>query len=46
MSEVKWPAALVRKTFFDYFKERGHTIGTHSQLALPFAPAFTTAARP
>ncbi|POR38986.1 Alanine--tRNA ligase, partial [Tolypocladium paradoxum] len=26
MSEVKWPAALVRKTFFDFFEQRGHTI--------------------
>jgi alanyl-tRNA synthetase len=23
----KWGAALVRKTFLDYFKERGHTFG-------------------
>ena len=27
MAETKWSAALVRKTFFDYFEERGHTIG-------------------
>jgi hypothetical protein len=26
-SELKWPAAKVRQTFFDYFAKRGHTIG-------------------
>lgn len=26
-SELKWPAARVRKTFFEYFEQRGHTIG-------------------
>ncbi|KAF5662305.1 alanyl-tRNA synthetase [Fusarium heterosporum] len=25
-SELKWPAARVRKTFFEYFEQRGHTI--------------------
>lgn len=24
---VQWPAKRVRQTFFDYFEERGHTIG-------------------
>jgi alanyl-tRNA synthetase len=23
----EWPAARVRKTFFDFFAERGHTVG-------------------
>jgi hypothetical protein len=27
MADVKWPAALVRKTFFDYFEQKGHTLG-------------------
>jgi alanyl-tRNA synthetase len=26
MSAPQWPAAKVRQTFFDFFKERGHTI--------------------
>ena len=26
-SELKWPAARVRKTFLEYFEQRGHTIG-------------------
>ncbi|OAA46852.1 alanyl-tRNA synthetase [Metarhizium rileyi] len=26
MSELKWPSALVRKAFFDYMEQRGHTI--------------------
>ncbi|PHH78925.1 hypothetical protein CDD82_2753 [Ophiocordyceps australis] len=26
MADVKWPASLVRKTFFDFFQQRGHTI--------------------
>ncbi|RGP70337.1 alanyl-trna synthetase [Fusarium longipes] len=25
-SELKWPAERVRKTFFEYFEQRGHTI--------------------
>lgn len=28
MYEGKWSAVTVRQTFFDYFAERGHTIGT------------------
>lgn len=28
MYEGKWTALTVRQTFFDYFAERGHTIGT------------------
>jgi alanyl-tRNA synthetase len=27
MAEVKWTGPLVRKTFLDYFAERGHSIG-------------------
>ncbi|KAG5928431.1 hypothetical protein E4U53_002674 [Claviceps sorghi] len=27
MSELKWPSARVRKAFFDYMEQRGHTIG-------------------
>ena len=27
MAQVKWPAAEVRKTFFDFFEEKGHTLG-------------------
>lgn len=27
MADIKWTGHQVRKTFFDYFKERGHTIG-------------------
>jgi hypothetical protein len=26
-TELKWPAERVRKTFFEYFEQRGHTIG-------------------
>ncbi|KAG6008006.1 Alanine--tRNA ligase [Claviceps maximensis] len=26
MSELKWPSARVRKVFFDYMEQRGHTI--------------------
>lgn len=34
MYEGKWTALTVRQTFFDYFAERGHTIGTiHTQLS-------------
>jgi alanyl-tRNA synthetase len=29
MAQAKWPAAEVRKTFFNYFEEKGHTLGTH-----------------
>ena len=28
MAEVKWTGPLVRKTFLDFFAERGHSIGT------------------
>lgn len=28
MYEGKWTALTVRKTFLNYFAERGHTIGT------------------
>lgn len=32
MYEGKWTALTVRKTFLDYFAERGHTIGkTHQE---------------
>ena len=27
MQQEKWPAPLVRKTFLEFFKERGHTFG-------------------
>lgn len=27
MAEVKWTGPLVRKTFLDFFAERGHSIG-------------------
>lgn len=27
MAELEWPAARVRKTFLEYFEQRGHTIG-------------------
>ena len=27
MADVRWSGQLVRKTFFDYFEERGHSIG-------------------
>ncbi|KJZ77450.1 Alanine--tRNA ligase [Hirsutella minnesotensis 3608] len=26
MADLEWPAARVRKTFFDFFEQRGHTI--------------------
>lgn len=26
-TEVKWTAETVRKTFLNYFEERGHTVG-------------------
>jgi hypothetical protein len=29
-SELKWPAARVRKTFLEYFEQRGHTIGMYA----------------
>ena len=32
--EIKWPAAKVRDTFLDYFKQNGHTFGMIS-LSLP-----------
>jgi hypothetical protein len=35
MAEVKWTGPLVRKTFLDYFAERGHAIGKPSPLPLP-----------
>ena len=28
MTETKWTAQVVRKQFLDYFKDKGHTIGT------------------
>lgn len=31
MYEGKWTAPTVRKTFLEYFEERGHTIGTAFQ---------------
>lgn len=34
MYEGKWTALTVRKTFFDYFAERGHTIGMISSLKM------------
>lgn len=27
MADIKWTGARVRKTFLDYFAERGHSIG-------------------
>jgi hypothetical protein len=36
MSELKWPSALVRKAFFDYMEQRGHTIGTQNCPSLTF----------
>lgn len=27
MTDTQWPAHKVRKTFFDFFEERRHTIG-------------------
>jgi len=42
MTEVKWTGPLVRKTFLDFFAERGHTIGMSAQLfALPAVVAAT-----
>jgi alanyl-tRNA synthetase len=32
MADTQWPAARVRKTFFDYFAEREHTVGEYKQL--------------
>lgn len=40
MSELKWPSALVRKAFFDYMQQRGHTIGMQN------CPSFTWPRRP
>ncbi|KAG6026879.1 hypothetical protein E4U41_001137 [Claviceps citrina] len=34
MSELKWPSARVRKAFFDYMEQRGHTIGIGHQAAI------------
>lgn len=31
MYEGKWTALTVRKTFFEYFEQRGHTIGAIEQ---------------
>lgn len=28
MAHSKWTAAVVRRQFLDFFKEKGHTIGT------------------
>jgi hypothetical protein len=28
MAETQWPAHRVRQTFFEYFEEKGHTLGT------------------
>jgi hypothetical protein len=36
MAEVKWTGPLVRKTFLDFFAERGHSIGRpHAPPSLP-----------
>lgn len=34
MAELQWPAARVRKTFLEYFEQRGHTIGTTTSLSV------------
>lgn len=39
MSEVQWPAQKVRKTFFEYFEQRGHAIGKFFWLLDPSPPA-------
>ncbi len=36
MAEVKWTGTLVRKTFLDYFAERGHSIGKSRSFATRF----------
>jgi hypothetical protein len=44
--QQKWPGALVRKTFLDYFEKRGHTIGmlklsdTHTTALMGFLFSF------
>jgi alanyl-tRNA synthetase len=35
MYEGKWTALTVRKTFFEYFEQRGHTIGALEQPCHP-----------
>lgn len=39
MYEGKWTALTVRQTFFDYFAQRGHTIGTPSRHNCPIVGA-------
>lgn len=49
MADARWPAAVVRKIFFDFFAQRGHTIGLSpsspasalgvSSLTIPFPPS-------
>lgn len=34
MAQVKWPAAEVRKTFFNFFEEKGHTLGKLQSVSL------------
>lgn len=38
MAEPKWPGAVVRKTFLEFFEKRAHTIGMLSPTS-PFPPA-------
>ncbi|KAI1488002.1 hypothetical protein F5X96DRAFT_110874 [Biscogniauxia mediterranea] len=38
MSKPQWTGVGVRKTFLDYFEQRGHTIGTPSPSPSPASP--------
>ncbi len=40
MAEVKWTGPLVRKTFLDFFAERGHSIGTSPSAPPPRVTRF------
>ena len=48
MAEARWSGQLVRKTFLDYFKERGHTIGMPSppRLRFPSIPDLASSISP
>lgn len=45
MSELKWPSARVRKAFFDYMEQRGHTIGMPTKIAPPSCQVWRSESR-
>ena len=40
LSHEQWPAAKVRDTFLDFFKQKGHTFGASNSKLLFAAAAF------